>query len=79
VRIVAIAAPGSAAIDLGVPLLHDAQGAFARSYHAKDGMVWLIRPDGHIGLRSAALDRAALERFVRRTLGMHLLEARHAS
>jgi len=32
-------------------------------------MMWLIRPDGYIGLHSAALDRAVLERFLQRTLG----------
>jgi FAD binding domain len=63
-RTVAITSPDSAEIDLGVPLLHDMQGAFARSYHAKAGMMWLIRPDGYIGLRSDGLDRAVLERFV---------------
>jgi 2-polyprenyl-6-methoxyphenol hydroxylase-like FAD-dependent oxidoreductase len=69
VRTVAIAASGTAAIDLGVPVLHDVDGAFARSYHAKAGMMWLIRPDGYIGLRSGEFDRAVLERFVQRTLG----------
>jgi 2-polyprenyl-6-methoxyphenol hydroxylase-like FAD-dependent oxidoreductase len=69
VRTVAIAAPGGAAIDLGVPVLCDEQGAFARSYHAKAGMMWLVRPDGYIGLRSAALDTAVLGRFLQRVLG----------
>ena len=68
-RAVAIAAPGGASLDLGIPLLFDVQGAFVRAYHAKAGMMWLIRPDGYIGLRSATLDRGVLERFVRRTLG----------
>lgn len=79
VRIVAIAAPGGATVDLGIPLLlRDVEGDFARSYHAKAGMMWLVRPDGYIGLRAAALDRAALERFIRRTLG-NPFQARHAS
>jgi hypothetical protein len=61
--------PGSAAIDLGVPLLRDMESAFVRCYQAKAGMMWLIRPDGYIGLRSVALDRAVLERFLQRKLG----------
>jgi 2-polyprenyl-6-methoxyphenol hydroxylase-like FAD-dependent oxidoreductase len=69
IRTVAIAAPSSPAIDLGFPVLHDVHGAFVRTYHAKVGMMWLIRPDGYIGLHSAALDRAVLERFLQRTLG----------
>jgi 2-polyprenyl-6-methoxyphenol hydroxylase-like FAD-dependent oxidoreductase len=74
IRTVAIVTPGSAAIDLGVPLLRDMQSAFVRCYRAKVGMMWLIRPDGYIGLRSAALDRAVLERFVQRTVGIDLFE-----
>ena len=70
----AIVTPGSVAIDLGVLLLRDTQSAFVRCYHAKAGMMWLIRPDGYVGLRSAALDRAVLERFVQRTLGIDLFE-----
>jgi 2-polyprenyl-6-methoxyphenol hydroxylase-like FAD-dependent oxidoreductase len=69
IRTVAIVTPGSPAIDLGVPLLRDMQSAFVGCYHAKVGMMWLIRPDGYIGLHSAALDRAVLERFLQRTLG----------
>jgi hypothetical protein len=42
-------------------------------------MMWLIRPDGYIGLHSAALDRAVLERFLQRTLGMERADVRHAS
>jgi 2-polyprenyl-6-methoxyphenol hydroxylase-like FAD-dependent oxidoreductase len=79
IRTVAIAAPSSPAIDLGFPFLHDVHGAFVRTYHAKVGMMWLIRPDGYIGLHSAALDRAVLERFVQRTLGMERADVLHAS
>jgi 2-polyprenyl-6-methoxyphenol hydroxylase-like FAD-dependent oxidoreductase len=79
IRTVAIAAPSSPAIDLGFPVLHDVHGAFVRTYHAKVGMMWLIRPDGYIGLHSAALDRAVLERFVQRTLGMERADVLHAS
>jgi 2-polyprenyl-6-methoxyphenol hydroxylase-like FAD-dependent oxidoreductase len=79
IRTVAIAAPSSPAIDLGFPVLHDVHGAFVRTYHAKVGMMWLIRPDGYIGLHSAALDRAVLERFLQRTLGMERADVLHAS
>jgi 2-polyprenyl-6-methoxyphenol hydroxylase-like FAD-dependent oxidoreductase len=79
IRTVAIAAPSSPAIDLGFPILHDVHGAFVRTYHAKVGMMWLIRPDGYIGLYSGALDRAVLERFLQRTLGMERADVLHAS
>ena len=32
-----------------VPILIDAGGEFAAAYGARPGMVWLVRPDGHIG------------------------------
>ncbi|WP_277185182.1 FAD-dependent monooxygenase, partial [Caballeronia sp. BR00000012568055] len=32
--------------------LRDASGAFAQAFGARDGMVWIVRPDGHIGYRS---------------------------
>jgi hypothetical protein len=35
------------------PILTDSAGEFATAFGARDGMIWVVRPDGHIGYRSA--------------------------
>jgi 2-polyprenyl-6-methoxyphenol hydroxylase-like FAD-dependent oxidoreductase len=67
---VVVAAPGCAVPrNERVTVLTDAGGAFAAALGARGGTVWIVRPDGHIGWRSAACSagrmNAWLERFVR--------------
>jgi hypothetical protein len=60
-------APGARPLDLERgALLSDAGDAFRRAYGARPGMVWLVRPDGHIGWRSDRPDPARLARFLDR-------------
>jgi 2-polyprenyl-6-methoxyphenol hydroxylase-like FAD-dependent oxidoreductase len=46
--------------------LFDTDGAFRRAYGARGGIVWLIRPDGHIGWRSDRPDRTRLDNYLDR-------------
>ncbi|HTJ94129.1 MAG TPA: FAD-dependent monooxygenase [Pararobbsia sp.] len=48
----------------GVTVLTDDSGTFAREYGATAGMVWLVRPDGHIGWRALAPSRAQLAAYL---------------
>jgi 3-(3-hydroxy-phenyl)propionate hydroxylase len=50
--------PGSAAA-AGAPL-HDVEGLFARRYDARDGTVYLVRPDQHVAARWRTADPARL-------------------
>jgi hypothetical protein len=60
-----IAAPDLPIVDRErIPLLRDAEGAFRRTYGARTGMVWLIRPDGHIGWRSDRPEPERLDRYL---------------
>jgi 2-polyprenyl-6-methoxyphenol hydroxylase-like FAD-dependent oxidoreductase len=68
IRGIVIATPKAPTVDVGVPFLHDTDGAFVRGYGAKPGMMWLVRPDGYIGMRASTPDGAALAAFVRRTI-----------
>jgi 2-polyprenyl-6-methoxyphenol hydroxylase-like FAD-dependent oxidoreductase len=47
-----------------LPILTDAGGEFAVAFAARAGMVWLVRPDGHIGWCSAAPSVAGLRSFL---------------
>jgi 2-polyprenyl-6-methoxyphenol hydroxylase-like FAD-dependent oxidoreductase len=49
-----------------IPVLCDQEGAFKRSYGARPGMVWLIRPDGHLAWRCDRPDPERLGRFLDR-------------
>jgi 2-polyprenyl-6-methoxyphenol hydroxylase-like FAD-dependent oxidoreductase len=40
--------------------LRDAAGEFAKAFGARNGMLWVVRPDGHIGFRSASCTAQAL-------------------
>ena len=53
---------------VGVTLLADGEGAFARAYAAKSGSTFLIRPDGYVGYVADTLDRAELFGFLKRSL-----------
>ena len=69
VRVIAItAARTSVPEPIGVTLLADGEGEFARAYAAKSGSTFLIRPDGYVGYMAEVLDRAGVFDFLRRSL-----------
>ena len=49
-----------------VPILTDAGAQFRSNYGATPGMVWLIRPDGHIGWCSQSPSSLSFTAFLRR-------------
>jgi 2-polyprenyl-6-methoxyphenol hydroxylase-like FAD-dependent oxidoreductase len=49
--------------------LCDNAGEFVDAFGAKQGMVWAIRPDGHIGFRSASCSSDTLIAWLDRVLG----------
>jgi 2-polyprenyl-6-methoxyphenol hydroxylase-like FAD-dependent oxidoreductase len=49
--------------------LIDQAGQFAAAFGAKNGMTWVVRPDGHIGFRSATCSSDALLAWLERMLG----------
>ncbi|KAK47848.1 pentachlorophenol monooxygenase [Caballeronia jiangsuensis] len=49
--------------------LCDNAGEFADAFGAKHGMVWAVRPDGHIGFRSASCSSDTLIAWLDRVLG----------
>jgi 2-polyprenyl-6-methoxyphenol hydroxylase-like FAD-dependent oxidoreductase len=68
VRIVAVVAADAQPPELiGVPVLRDTEGAFARAYATTGDALWVIRPDGYIGFHGRVADRAKLDAFLRRT------------
>lgn len=48
--------------------LSDSEGKFAGAFGAKNGMAWAVRPDGHIGYRSASCSAEALIAWLDRVL-----------
>ena len=52
-----------------IPLLCDHENAFQRTYGARPGMVWLVRPDGHLAWRCDRADPERLGRFLDRMGG----------
>jgi 2-polyprenyl-6-methoxyphenol hydroxylase-like FAD-dependent oxidoreductase len=50
-NVFAVLAAGVAADGLGVPRVHDRDGAFRRGYAARPQEAFVIRPDGHISAR----------------------------
>ncbi|MDQ0797853.1 hypothetical protein [Streptomyces sp. B1I3] len=50
----AVLAPDVRAPALMLPAVHDGHGAFPQMYGARDGEAFLVRPDGHLGLRAPA-------------------------
>ena len=49
-----------------IPVVLDHDGSFQQIYVARSGMVWLIRPDGHIAWRCERADSARLTLFLNR-------------
>jgi 2-polyprenyl-6-methoxyphenol hydroxylase-like FAD-dependent oxidoreductase len=49
-----------------IPILSDPDDTFQRAYQARPGMVWLIRPDGHLAWRCDRPEPERLERFLDR-------------
>ncbi|MFM0324447.1 FAD-dependent monooxygenase [Caballeronia glebae] len=49
--------------------LSDNAGEFADVFGAKNGMTWVVRPDGHIGFRSASCSARTLFAWLDRVLG----------
>lgn len=50
----AVLGPGVRAPAPGVPAVHDTLGEFRRSYGARGGEAFLVRPDGYLGMRTGA-------------------------
>ncbi|SAL84626.1 monooxygenase FAD-binding protein [Caballeronia arvi] len=48
--------------------LSDKAGEFAAAFGAQNGMAWVVRPDGHIGFRSASCSPDALLAWLERVL-----------
>jgi hypothetical protein len=51
--------------DERIPVFTDSAREFAAAFRAPGGTVWVIRPDGHIGWRSAGCTAAALTDWMR--------------
>lgn len=49
--------------------LSDGEGAFAAAFGARNGMIWAVRPDGHIGFRGASSFAQALIAWLDGVLG----------
>ena len=50
-----------------MPVVHDGDGQFAAAYHAPEGKVFVVRPDGYLGYRGDAADLDALTRYLKAT------------
>ena len=50
-----------------IPVLRDGDGEFAAAYHATDGQVFVLRPDGYLGYRGDAADVDSLTRYLKAT------------
>jgi 2-polyprenyl-6-methoxyphenol hydroxylase-like FAD-dependent oxidoreductase len=73
----AITAPGQTLpVQERIPVLTDAGAQFRSSYGAKPGMVWLIRPDGHIGWCSQSPVSSSFTEFLGRILRSVSVSAR---
>jgi 4,5-epoxidase len=61
---------------LGQGELEDLHSDFARLYGAKGGaFLWIIRPDGHVGLFQQSVDRLALASYLKRIRASEAVEA----
>lgn len=73
----AIVPPGAGLPPTGsVPALADAAGNFAEHYGARPGMVWLVRPDGHLGLARPSGAADGLAAIWRDSVSRHRQHAR---
>jgi 2-polyprenyl-6-methoxyphenol hydroxylase-like FAD-dependent oxidoreductase len=70
VRVIAIA-PGNTEVEEppGVELIHDAAGAF-RTVFGEPGGLWLVRPDGYLGLHRADWSECAVVGYLRDVVGL---------
>ncbi|MEZ2352457.1 FAD-dependent monooxygenase [Caballeronia sp. RCC_10] len=67
---VLIAAPGTACgASEAYRVLTDSAGEFAGAFGARSGMMWAVRPDGHIGFRSGDCSAVALMAWLDSALG----------
>ncbi|MEU2461237.1 FAD-dependent monooxygenase [Streptomyces sp. NPDC012473] len=66
----AVLAPGLEAPAPGLPVVHDTRDEFRRTYGARDGEAFLVRPDGHLGLRTVPADGPALPAHLARLFGV---------
>jgi 2-polyprenyl-6-methoxyphenol hydroxylase-like FAD-dependent oxidoreductase len=62
-----IAAPGATLGYTPLPVLRDTDGRFAAAYHAGDGQVFVVRPDGYLGFRGDGADVEALTHYLKAT------------
>ena len=62
-----VVAPGVETGWTPVPVLRDGDGQFAAAYHAVEGQVFVLRPDGYLGYRGDAADLDALTRYLKAT------------
>ncbi len=62
-----VAAPAADTRRTLVPVLRDADGQLVAAYHAADGQVFVLRPDGYLGYRGDAGDLEALQRYLKAT------------
>ncbi|MFJ9407002.1 hypothetical protein [Streptomyces sp. NPDC101393] len=70
-RIYAVLAPGVLTDGGGElpPTVHDGEGAFRQRYAARGAEGFLVRPDGHLGLRFDLKDPGQLSGHLRTVLG----------
>jgi pentachlorophenol monooxygenase len=50
-----------------LPLIRDADGDFARNYDVSDTSVFVIRPDGYLGIAARGVDTDELVRHLKAT------------
>jgi pentachlorophenol monooxygenase len=62
-----VASPDADAGRTLIPVLRDGAGEFAAAYHATDGQVFVLRPDGYLGYRGDAADIDSLTRYLKAT------------
>ncbi|MEU0150088.1 FAD-dependent monooxygenase [Streptomyces sp. NPDC006288] len=65
----AVLGSGVRAPALRIPAVHDGAGEFRRVYGARGGEAFLVRPDGHLGLRTAPADGPELSAHLAVLLG----------
>ncbi len=66
----AVLAPGLEAPAPGLPVVHDTLDEFRRTYGARGGEAFLVRPDGHLGLRTVPADGPALPAYLEQLFGV---------
>jgi 2-polyprenyl-6-methoxyphenol hydroxylase-like FAD-dependent oxidoreductase/heme-degrading monooxygenase HmoA len=64
--------------DLGMPVLWDTDGNFRSAYDAQGVTTYLIRPDGHVGYRSAEATLSGISEHLRHIFDINQPPAGHA-